>query len=275
MKKGISISLGIALIVSAMFITAGCSKKDAGSGDGASSAGAGSSGSAKAALKAIQGTDTAAIVQALNSLAPAAIAELTQKSGSPSGDFKYDLNATKDGIIIKEYTGAGGTVIVPEKIEGDPVVEIGDSSFRRHKVIAVVLPGGIKKIGESGFYGHGKLASINLPAGLQEIGKNAFAKTGLTQVMIPEGIQRIEETTFQECKRLLAVTLPASIKEIEDSAFDGCGELADITIPASVTALTFHGKSWDAERMDTFRGCGKLKLAVRKQLQDFGYIGSF
>jgi hypothetical protein len=295
---------------------ASCSKKDKG-GDSGSSGGTAKASSSKgvsasSALKALQGTDPAAISKALSGLDAAGIASITQKNGSPSGDFSYDLNKAGDGIVIKEYTGQGGVVIVPEKIEDIPVVEIGDSAFWNNKsVLAVVLPGTIWKINWA-FSGCENLAAVNLPAGLEYIGRGAFSHTAITEIKIPEGIQVIGDETFSSCKSLLSVSLPASLKAIGSRAFSSCTELADITIPDSITSLEWvrwesahshsgqRDKAWTADwtpatlksgddfdhyyfpitadsgnSNNIFIGCGKLKLAVRQKLKDLGYTGEF
>lgn len=51
-------------------------------------------------------------------------------SANPASDFKYDLNATEDGIVIYKYIGTGKTKIrIPDTIEDLPVTEIKDYAF--------------------------------------------------------------------------------------------------------------------------------------------------
>jgi len=46
---------------------------------------------------------------------------------NPASDFKYEMTADKSGIQILEYIGKkGGKVVIPAKIEGFPVISIGN-----------------------------------------------------------------------------------------------------------------------------------------------------
>jgi hypothetical protein len=368
-RKGL---FGIAaFVIAAAAVLAGfasCSKNESGGASGNASGG-GKAKSADSSLKALQAEDPAEVAKALSGMNAASIAVLTQQKGSPSGDFKYDLNEAGDGIVIRQYTAGGFnmyksgqlttkyegpfyTVIVPEKIEDIPVVEIGDKAFNQNDApVAVVLPQTIRRIGEQAFTGCDSLAAINLPEslkeigvsafyscdklttvnlpegleylgnvafmsctsltainlpeGLQYIGGQAFRDTSLVEVKIPEGIQVIGTQTFAGCTKLLSVSFPASLRAIAYEAFQGCSELADIAIPDSKTALAWvawsdddsyigfaadgtpgnpsQGKSGDSwylpvtkdSDFNMFSGDGKLKLAVRKRLQDLGYLGPF
>jgi hypothetical protein len=241
----------------------------------------------QAAIKAIQKGDAKAL------------AKMTQgKQASPAGDFTYDLNKAGDGIVIRKYTGTGGAVIVPEKIENIPVVEIGESAFgtmnfwgtpdeKSNSIFAVVLPSTVTKIGKEAFCGCANLSSINFPAALKEISRYAFSGSGITEAKIPEGITTINAGTFGGCKKLTSVTLPASLTTIAslDPTFGNCTELLDIVIPASITAIKWVReeslgldkgyKFVEEDDTSSFRGDGKLKLAVRQRLKDLGYKGEF
>lgn len=49
-------------------------------------------------------------------------------------------------------------------------------------------------------------------------------------VVIPEGVNRICEFAFQNCKKMTEVVLPASLKTIEKGAFAGCSSLKKVVI---------------------------------------------
>jgi len=68
------------------------------------------------------------------------------------------------------------------------------------------------------------------------------------EVVIPEGIKKIDGGAFYSCTGLKSVILPESLEEIRDLAFANCTGLKNITIPAKV------------ERIDirTFNGCAGL-----------------
>lgn len=64
----------------------------------------------------------------------------------------------------------------------------------------------------------------------------------LTSVTLPEGLERIEEGTFTNCKKLKHVKIPSTVNYIGEDAFLGSG-LVSIDIPTNVTEIgnyAFH-----------------------------------
>jgi len=62
------------------------------------------------------------------------------------GDFEWYVDK-KGEVRISRYTGAGGDVTVPPKIEGKPVIYIGGYAFRHcDKLESVILPNSITAI---------------------------------------------------------------------------------------------------------------------------------
>ena len=59
----------------------------------------------------------------------------------------------------------------------------------------------------------------------------------LSSVTIPNGVTRIEGSTFASCKKLSSVTIPNSVTSIEELAFESCFELSSIEIPNSVDSI--------------------------------------
>jgi hypothetical protein len=221
-------------------------------------------------------------------------------NAAPASDFKYDLSSDGKGIVILEYIGKGGNVIVPSEIEGMPVIQLGrlnsrDFGFERTKVTGVVLPDTIElKLDSSSGYNPGfastplqsitfpkglaaipgmffqyckSLKSIDIPDTVRVIGSAAFRESGLTSIVIPEGVELIGSYAFSLCKDLKSVTLPESIREIRLSAFEGCSSLETVNLPS-------HKISYD-EGFDVFDGCTKLSIATRKAINDSGYTGKF
>ena len=42
----------------------------------------------------------------------------------PGGDFEYELNEAGDGIVLTKYTGENRVLVIPQTIEGYPVVQV-------------------------------------------------------------------------------------------------------------------------------------------------------
>ena len=133
---------------------------------------------------------------------------------------RYDLNATGDGIVLKLITG-GDRIVIPETIEGYPVVEIGGGD----RVIngtptEIVLPRTVRKIGANAFFDCRRLVTINFPSGLKEIGNNAFQYCrNLVSIDLPEGLEIIGSSAFDNCEKLNSIKFPSSLREISYGAF--------------------------------------------------------
>lgn len=78
---------------------------------------------------------------------------------------------------------------------------------------------------------HGCEPHLILPDGLRTIGDGAvFANKTLQSIVIPEGVETIEKDAFELCERLAQVTLPESIRRIGEGAFKFCWGLCDVFI---------------------------------------------
>jgi len=53
----------------------------------------------------------------------------------------------------------------------------------------------------------------------------------LEQVDLPEGLIKIEERAFIDCKSLKRINIPSTLVEIGNSAFNHCHKLVDIVLP--------------------------------------------
>ena len=66
-----------------------------------------------------------------------------------------------------------------------------------------------------------------------------------SEVTIPEGVQSIGDSAFEDCNSLISLTLPSSLQSIGYWAFEYCNSLTSLYIPAGTEA---HFKSiLDAE----------------------------
>lgn len=72
--------------------------------------------------------------------------------------------------------------------------------------------------------------------GLEDIGGEFYDCSGLTSIIIPNSVTRIE-VAFYDCSSLTSVTIPNSLTEIGPYAFENCNSLTSIIIPDSVTII--------------------------------------
>ena len=151
----------------------------------------------------------------------------TTLEGETSNGLKWKEN--EDGsIAITNYTGESRDVVIPDKIRGKTVAEIGEWAFSDCTgLISVSIPDSVKSIGDGAFSGC----------------------TGLTSVDIPDSVKFIGEWAFSDCTGLISVIIPGSVTEIGYWAFSGCTGLKSVTIPDSVTEIGewAFGYYWDED----------------------------
>jgi hypothetical protein len=104
----------------------------------------------------------------------------------------------KDGnAVITNYKGESPDVVIPGKIQGRPVTEIGEGAFRGCGLTSVVIPQSVSFIGESAFSDN-KLESLTLPENIEVIEAEAFKGNRLASVTIPEKVTMIGDYAFAE-----------------------------------------------------------------------------
>jgi len=101
-------------------------------------------------------------------LLPPATAAITPR-------FEWGM-AEGGGIEIFGISGdAGGEIVIPSVVDGQPVVAIGDSGFcGKQGLISVVIPEGILLINSYAFSECSELTSVTLPDSLQQLGYDSF-----------------------------------------------------------------------------------------------------
>lgn len=72
---------------------------------------------------------------------------------------------------------------------------------------------------ENLFYLKNDLEDIEIPDTVNTIGKFSFARTGISEITVPENVETISFGAFYHCENLEKVTIPDSVKVIESNAF--------------------------------------------------------
>lgn len=118
-----------------------------------------------------------------------------------------------------------GDVVIPDQLDGDPVVSIGEKAFYHCTgLTSVVIPDGVTSIGFSAFYNCLHLTSVTFPKSLTTIGSYAFAYSWLLKSvdLSGTGLQSIQYRAFFECSDLASVALPSSLNTLESEVFSKC-----------------------------------------------------
>ncbi len=95
----------------------------------------------------------------------------------------------------------------------------------------VVLPEGLKEVGERSFVDCESITELLLPSTLTTIGSEAFSGTGISEIVIPEGVTRLGGeggiwmpggSVFAWCMNLTKVELPSTIEALGTWTFSAC-----------------------------------------------------
>ena len=147
---------------------------------------------------------------------------------------EFRIREENGGITITGYWGSVKNVVIPEKINGLPVVAIGESAFRENHLTSITLPNSLTSIGDRAFI-FNKLTSITFPNSLTTIGERAFAGNKLTSITFPNSLTIIGDWAFNE-NQLTSITLSNSLTSIGNYAFSD-NHLTSITLPNSLTFI--------------------------------------
>lgn len=116
-------------------------------------------------------------------------------------------------LIIKETEG----YVKKETCEQKPVFTINND------MLIKCTPNNCKKIA--------------VPTGIKTIGRECFAETDVEEVILPEGIERIEPCAFANCTELKKINFPETLNVIKDRVFLNCHLLAKVILPETLAEL--------------------------------------
>lgn len=188
------------------------------------------------------------------------------------GDFQYGLINDDTAVIITDYFGAGGDVVIPGTIAGLPVVSLYTQVFDGHPgvtVTGITFPASMRHFSLWALQGLENLETITVEEGnpvfhsegncLIETETKTLILGSQNSVIPTDGsVTAIGEAAFAGCKGLTSITIPDCVTELGDGAFAGtgltsvvvpdgittlsstflkCSELTDVTLPDSVTIL--------------------------------------
>ncbi|MBO5420737.1 MAG: leucine-rich repeat protein [Clostridia bacterium] len=101
-----------------------------------------------------------------------------------------------------------------------------------------------------------------IPAGVTEICADAFsANIIVKEIVVPDSVQKIGISAFNNCRALEKINIPAGIKEIPSNVFYYCTALDNVVVPDSVTKIDDR----------CFAGCHSLKnIVMSKNIESLG-----
>ena len=156
------------------------------------------------------------------------------------GGYRYQILGEE--AILLGYEGNDKELTLPATLGGKPVTEIWQNAFsmlgdvRGESMDKVVIPEGVKRIGEMAFFECGELSTVVLPHSLEFIGDGAFSGCALRKVKIPASVSVIPSYCFSSCFWLTEIEIPEGVVEIQEDAFYN-SSLKKISLPASVMEI--------------------------------------
>ena len=139
----------------------------------------------------------------------------------------YTILETGDGSNAVEVTYTNskggsytGDIVVPAEVTNESVT---------YKVTG---------IGAKAFYKCTGMTSVVLPEGLKSIAKEAFyGCNAITTITIPSTVTEILSYAFYNCKALTAVVIPDGVEVINTYTFNNCIKMTSLTIGAGVKEI--------------------------------------
>ncbi len=173
----------------------------------------------------------------------------------------------QDGMFVCQSCGTKYSVEEAKKmmvegtvsVEGVVKTENADFEIRAGELIAyhgaetdVVIPDGVKIIGENCFKGMQGIESVSMPDNVYRIKAGAFAGcSGLKRVELSKELKEIESAhseysgniwcstqgAFACCTSLSEIELPEALVSIGGNCFEECSSLRKVKIPNTVTTI--------------------------------------
>ena len=224
-----------------------------------------------------------------------------EKSGSK--EFSYSID--NEEIYINEYLGNKEMVVIPEQLDGLPVVSIKASAFRgqSQSVKHIVLPASISIINKQDYSSIGTFQECTELERIDVAEENKYFKSidgvlfnreqtilikyppkkKAVSYKVSERVLKIEEAAFLDCDVLEELILPENLIKIGARAINGCSSLKAIALSEGVTTIeeaTFaRCSSLEEVKLpaslfqiedNVFNVCGSLKsIEVAKNNQAF------
>ena len=125
---------------------------------------------------------------------------------------------------------------------GKGVKRIEDSAFSGCSSLSTVHfdfeLGNLEYIGSNAFSSCSSLGEVYFNKGLINIGYGAFSNSGVTKLVFPTTLKRIDNNAFSNCYNLEEIDFAEGLEEIGDRAFQSCNNLKELHLPTSLRTIS-------------------------------------
>ena len=156
----------------------------------------------------MNGDDVSTIRGKMHNLVSLNLKDANIRAGGGSYYYSYKSHYTEDDVF--------------------PEYMFVDSYYK--KLVSVVVPNSVTKIGKYAFGKIRSLKSVVLGDKVKTIGEFAFCDLGIESIDLPERLDTICFGAFWACEHLKSIRIPASVKEIGETPFGVCSNLAEIEV---------------------------------------------
>ncbi len=118
----------------------------------------------------------------------------------------------------------------------DGLVSLGEGAFMTTGIESISVPDSVESVGEMVFSGT-ELKEVKLSPNINEISGGLFCMCKFESVTVPSTVKVIGEQAFIACYSLKDVVIEEGVEKIEDGAFRDCKEIESIVIPSTVTEI--------------------------------------
>lgn len=135
-------------------------------------------------------------------------------------DFTYTLDDSGNATITA-YNGSESSLTIPSTIDGYNVTTVGSHAFDESR---------------NSTNGH-TIKNVVISEGIKRIELLAFAKcTNLESVKLPESLTFLDMQTFTQCSNLKSINIPSKIENIANGTFQETG-FTEFDIPENVKSI--------------------------------------
>ncbi len=165
------------------------------------------------------------------------------------------------------------SIVIPDDINAaaenageETTIGIGAGVFYGcSSLTSVTIGAGMTAIPASFLANTTKLKSIDIPTAITSIRDGAFSGSGITTIDLSQNTQivKINNSVFNNCKYLEEVILPEGIESIEEKAFYSCSKLRDFSFVTNLSKLKIIGENAFAE-------CGFESIVIPSEVEQIG-----
>lgn len=163
----------------------------------------------------------------------------------PGASYSLTYSEYPDGTLyITGWSGdAQGELILPDTIDGKPVIMISSGAFNGCSGFTgpLTIPGRVTQIGSNAFNGCSGFTSLSLPEGLTSIDHYAFSKcTGFTgDLVIPDSITYLGSSAFDGCSGFSGnLSIGSGVTELGSSVFEDCSGFTSLSLSEGLTKIS-------------------------------------